>query len=651
MAGFWSSILSNVSHRFFTPRVYHLGVQQEAISEFWSSMSASKLWESQPHLRTVVSFRARNVAQLGLHCYRRTADGGRERDRDSVLARTLEWVNDEMTTYDLIFALIGDHDLHDAAYWVVVPSADSPSEWTIMRVPPMWVEVIRDTPFKISKYRMQLGGKTVDVPPESVIRFGGFHPQSPLGCSSTVEALKGTLQEQVEAATYRSQLWKRGGKVSAVLQRPLDAPEWSREAREAFRTDWYAKYTGNGAMAGGTPILEDGMTLNRIDFSAADQQWVEAARLSLETVAAAYHVPAAMVGMGSEATFSNMRAFRKMLYTETLGPLLAQVEARLNKQLVRLLGLDPAEYYVEFNIMEKLQGDFEEQAAVLSSAIGRPWMTADEGRSRMNMPKLGGNAGELVVPLNVLVGGMASPRDTGSQNEVANPVQDQTPKALAPQVKSRPTRPEVDKHAEVLAAFFKRQGKVVKSRVGAGADWWDQERWDDELTGELLALAQMTSVKAAKRALRASGVDPADYDVERTMEFLRVASRGNAERINEATHDQVEDALDGDDEDVSAVDQVGHVFEVAESQRSIAAAAVLSSFAAGFGTVESAKQTGAATKTWVVNSSNPRASHAAMDGETVPIDAEFSNGLEWPGAAGSDADEVAGCECSVSISY
>ena len=79
------------------------------------------------------------------------------------------------------------------------------------------------------------------------------------------------------------------------------------------------------------------------------------------------------------------------------------------------------------------------------------------------------------------------------------------------------------------------------------------------------------------------------------------------------------------------------MFEVAESQRSVAAAAVLSSFAAGFGTVESAKQTGAATKTWVVNSSNPRASHAAMDGETVPIDAEFSNGLMWPGAAGSDA--------------
>ena len=434
MAGFWSSILSNVTHRFFQPQVHHVGWGEPAASEFFSSVSASQLWESQPHLRTVVSFRARNVAQLGLHVYRRSADGGRERDRTSPLARTLEWVNDEMTAYDLIFSLVGDHDLHDLAYWVVAESSDSPAGWTIVRVPPGWVEIVWDTPFRVQKYRMALNGKTVDVPAENVVRFGGFHPQSPMGASSTVEALKETLKEQTEATAFRKQLWRRGGRVSAVLQRPLDAPAWSKEAREAFREDWYAKYTGSGNFAGGTPILEDGMSLNRVDFSAADQQWVEAARLSLETVAAAYHVPAAMVGMGAEATFSNMRAFRKMLYTETLGPLLAQIESRINKDLIRRLGMDPAEYYVEFNIAEKLQGDFEEQAAVLSASTGRPWMTANEARGRMNLSRIDGGD-ELVIPLNVLAGGQASPRDSGSQNRVPNPVEDPRPKAVAPRAR------------------------------------------------------------------------------------------------------------------------------------------------------------------------------------------------------------------------
>ena len=46
-----------------------------------------------------------------------------------------------------------------------------------------------------------------------------------------------------------------------------------------------------------------------------------------------------------------------------LGPLLAEIEARLNTFLLPMLGMDSATQYVKFNI-EKLQGSFEEQAKV-----------------------------------------------------------------------------------------------------------------------------------------------------------------------------------------------------------------------------------------------------------------------------------------------
>ena len=36
-----------------------------------------------------------------------------------------------------------------------------------------------------------------------------------------------------------------------------------------------------------------------------------------------------------------------------------------------------------------------------------------------------------------------------------------------------------------------------------------------------------------------------------------------------------------------------------------------------------------------------------MDGETVGLDEDFSNGLAWPGAAGSDAAEAANCRCDL----
>src|SRR5690625_5981106 len=99
-----------------------------------------------------------------------------------------------------------------------------------------------------------------------------------------VEALQATLKEQIEAAKYRQQLWKNGGRVGTYISRPMDAT-WSQEARGRFKEDWSDKWAGSGSQAGGTPILEDGMEMRRIGFSAHEEEFIEASKLSLNTVA------------------------------------------------------------------------------------------------------------------------------------------------------------------------------------------------------------------------------------------------------------------------------------------------------------------------------------------------------------------------------
>jgi phage portal protein BeeE len=170
------------------------------------------------------------------------------------------------------------------------------------------------------------------------------------------------------------------------------------------------------------------MTYQRVGFSAHEDEWLDNAKLSFAMVASVYHVNPTMVGLLDNANFSNVREFRKQLYGDTLGSTISMIEDRINTFLVpRVTGT--ADAYVEFNIAEKLRGNFEEQAQALSSATGRPWMTADEARGINNMRSLGGDAAELVTPLNVLIGGQASPVDSGSQNVVPDPEQ---PKSLTP---------------------------------------------------------------------------------------------------------------------------------------------------------------------------------------------------------------------------
>lgn len=670
--GFWDRVMSSAGQalRIFEPRTTYLGLPtpmgdmgslSDALDRQVLGMSIRTLWRTQPNLRTVVSFRAENVAQLGLHAFTMAADGSRVRDRDGIVPRLLEHVDGVSTMYRLLYGLSSDLDLYDRAFILAVGDASSPVGWSLRRIPPTWVSVVQDGPFAVDHFEVSTGSGPVSVLPESMIFFTGYDPDDPIGSVPAILSLKQVLSEQVQAALYREQVWRKGGRVSAVLQRPANAPRWSDEARESFRADWNAKYTGAGKGAGGTPILDDGMTLQRIDFNAQESQYVENAKLSLQTVASAFHVDPTMIGASDSATFSNVKAFRKMLYTESLGPTLTRIEQQLNRDLMAMLGVTGE--FVEFNIKEKLAGDFAEEAAILSAAVGGPWMARDEARLRENLPLMGGEASELITPMNVTVGGQASPRDSGSQN--VNPDSDLPDRAengaselsrkdrLAIGVKawrvSSKSGDDDDEQdvSDVLSSFFDRQGRSVLSKLGSDAtDWWDADRWNGELADDIVEQMKSLSVDSARSMLSEHGIDPDSYDVARTVKFLQVCARDRAEAINAAVKDDLDDAIDDPDADPADV-----YSDDRNSTRAAKIATSVVAFAGSFGGIEAGRQQGGSnvTKTWVTGP-NPRPEHASMDGETVGIDEEFSNGLKWPGSFG-DPDEVAGCNCEVDLNF
>lgn len=658
--GFWDNVLGTLNPvRWFSPRVTYLGADDllrlaNITTADFDQLSVSDLWAAQPHLRTVVSFRARNVAHIGLHVFERVSDTDRQRNHDSPLARALSAPDFEFTTFDTMFALIGDLDLHDRAYWFLFH--DNQGHPRVRRIPPTWVHKQMLNPWETEHYVINAGARDLIVPPEQMIEFSGYSPGSPSAVSPTVDSLKEVLREQVEAAKYRAQIWKRGGRVSSVLERPVDAPAWTPDQAERFRADWYANYTGSGAKAGGTPILEDGMKLNRIDFSARDQQYVEASKLSLATVASAFHVNPTMVGQMDGANYSNVREFRRMLYGDSLGPTLKQIEDVVNQQLIPRLGMDPAYYYAEFNIGQKLSGSFEEQAQVMQTMVGAPIMTRNEGRGRFNLPSVGPEGDELITPLNVLEGGQASPTDSGSQNwgsgEAAGPAltksDDTTETRFKAVLRQKDNEEEL---AELFSEFFGKQRKAVVAKLFAKSpDWWDETRWTEELTDLILTASSDIVFSIAGDALQRMGISPEEFDLNRTTAFRRKVAERIATQVNDTTLEQLVDALDDPDEDLDQREAVDHVFDVSEESRSTKAGVTAFTTFAGFAVIEAARQTRPrARKRWIVTSGNPRASHEAMDGEEVGIDEDFSNGLPWPGSYSTDADEVANCQCEIAI--
>lgn len=374
------------------------------------AQSPAKLWKTQPHLRTVVDFLARNVAQLGLHVFEHQDDGGRERLRSGPLPRLLRRPNADQTGYDLIEAIVSDLALYENAYLLVL-NRGSDDDWELRTVKPTWVRAAtKKTAYGVGAWvvRFPETDRDVEIPATSMLHFHGWNPEDAIVGSSRVTTLKEILAEQIHAARFRDQLWQKGGRVNAYVTRPANAPVMSHEARLKFQRQFNAAYTGDdGSRAGGVPFLDEGAELKRLGFSAKEEQFVDVAKLSLATVAGVYHVNPMMVGLLDNANYSNVREFRRMLYGETLGPVIRSIEERLNAFLLPMLGYDDG-VYVEFNVDARLRGSPEEQAEVATAAVGAPYMTINEYRALQNLPSVdGGN--ELIQPLNVTQNGDPNP--------------------------------------------------------------------------------------------------------------------------------------------------------------------------------------------------------------------------------------------------
>ena len=616
-----------------------------------ANMDAAQLYRTQPNLRAVVSFLADNAAQIPIKVYERASDTDRPRVLDSPAALLLSKPNEDMTAFEFKRWMYSDLLLYERFLTLLVPSKVTSSGWELRPIPTPWIQSYKGaSPFAPEAIVIGTNHGTglIEVPADKFILFHGYDPTDPMRQYSKISALKETLHEQIESNGFRRQMWHRGGRFNAYLTRPKDVASWSPEAFKRFKETWKASWAGNDAgEGGGMPILEDGMDIKTIVFNSRDVQWAESVKLSREDCAAVYHVNPAMIWPGSGQTYASAKDNARALYNDCLAPLLMQATDRLAMVMLPRVG-EPDMHYLAYDITIKTEGTFEEKIATLSSAVGAPFLSRNEARARLDLPAVEGGD-ELITPLNVLTGGLASPRDTDPTENRYNAAPEVHIKAEARKSVGKPDDAEAKRLSDVYEAFFKRQAKTILSKLGAKADWWDADRWNRELTEDLFAAAFDISKTRAKKVLK-DLFDNGEYDPDRTEEYIKSMCRRRAEMVNNVTHQELMDALDADEEDEGLLATPEGVFENAEENRCDSAGFAFAGALCAWTLMEACRQNERpgqnVYKTWVCTSGNPRASHAAMNGETVQYDEPFSNGAMWPGDIDNlDVEDVANCHC------
>ena len=615
-------------------------------NHFWRNLDAAQMYQTQPALRSVISFLSDNIAGLPLKCYIRQPDGGRERDRESALALLLAHPNEWATTHELVRATVSEYLLYDDAVWLTIP-ADTESGWMVATLPTQWLTAQSRDDLQTERLHVSPPNAIVrDLNADEFIRFNGWSPYGTAAASPKIEALKQILMEQVNAWAFRNSVWKRGGQIQQWISRPANTP-WSDDAKKRFAESWKNRFSKGGTDTGGTPLLEDGMRLEQFTFNAKEAQWMEATKLSREDVCAVYHVNPGLIYHTDAQTYASAKDNARALYSDTLAPILDFLEERINAMLVPRLGLDST-HYCEFDLDAKLQGSFEERASVMQSSVGAPWMTRNEARAFLNLPAIDGGD-ELVTPLNVLVGGLAAPNDTARSGAV--------------ELKSAPSRykaayenADAMEITEALRKFYKRQArsiipKLEKGRKDSFADWWDSDRWERELAEDLQPIFQRQAVRRGQSFLDGSELGGA-FDAPRIENYIASMAQGKSRAINNVTYRELEEALDGDFSEDAMGATVDGVYEKAEGQRAETSGRSFATAVTGFAILEACKQRGGnkrIEKTWIVTSGNPRPTHAMMDGDTVDYREPFSNGAMFPGDQVLTPEESCNCQCQSEI--
>ena len=638
----------------FRPQVYIYGLGSDAPTHVLN-YTASKLYQSQDNLKAVVDFLAASIAQLPLNVYTRNDETDRERDRKSPAARLLWRPNSAMTEFEFVRALMTEYFVFGTVYVLVLPDADSRSGWQMWPIPSEWV-ISTESKNAYAAESITVvaknSGAPVMIPSTDFVQFRTYSPGNPGGYVSPISALRQTLEEQIQAGRFRRQLWSSSGRLNAQILRPANVQVWDDEQRkrfiDAFRESWGA----GGSKAGSIPLLEDGMEIKPFSTSFKESQWMESVKLSREACAAAYGVNPSLIWHTDTQTYASSKDNARALYAECLGPVLQMLQQRINSFLLPMIGADP-DTYVEFDLTEKLKGSFEERASILQAAVGGPWMTRNEARADNNLPPVEGGD-ELIVPLNVLEGGQSSPQDTHMEEQEPMATEPAEPQKMRKKseagklsIKARSSKEEDERMAEVLRSFWKRQSRTVLPKLGAkSAKWWDEDRWNKELADDIEPVIDVVADAHGEEVAKAIG---SEYRTDQTRKYLRAMAEGRAKAINDSTRQKIQEALD-DEEDTPV-----HVFEVRESRDAETFGRSLAIGVAGWAATREApaqaEQQGfhkTVEKRWITGT-NPRPEHAAMNGETVPINEAFSNGCEWPGDENGDPDTTCGCNCSTEV--
>ena len=121
---------------------------------------------------------------------------------------------------------------------------------------------------------------------------------------------------------------KNGSNASGILTAPGAI---SDNTAKRLSDDWNSKF--NGDNSGRVAVAGDGLKFEQLRMSNVDAQLIETLKWDDEKIAAVYHVPGYMVGIGATPSYNNVEALLQTYYSQCLQTLIEALEGVMDRGL------------------------------------------------------------------------------------------------------------------------------------------------------------------------------------------------------------------------------------------------------------------------------------------------------------------------------
>jgi HK97 family phage portal protein len=194
-----------------------------------------------------------------------------------------------------------------------------------------------------------------------------------------------------------SRLFGNGARPGGILIGPVNI---SAEQKAQSRESWQMAHGGSNQ--GGTAVLSGDWKYQPLALSPEDAQFIQTRQMQRTEICALYGVPPNMAGDTTRLSNGNWENVNLSFVSDTLKPILAILQDELNRKLMPQLGRKAGVYYAQFDLAQRMVGDFETQMKGYAQGRQWGWYSANDIRRKLGENTIDDPSADVYIyPVNM----------------------------------------------------------------------------------------------------------------------------------------------------------------------------------------------------------------------------------------------------------